>query len=86
MREEGCELETHVVEKLCDRSQISLKLAMTGHGDVTRRLFMVQCDCCLQGRTKRVASVCGHASVCLFVYMKGRDPGPELPFMDCLVS
>lgn len=63
-------------------SQISLKLTMTGHGNVTRRLFMFQCDCCLQGQTKRVASVCVYVLVCLFVYMEGRDPGPELPFTD----
>ena len=67
-------METSVAEKLGDSSQIVLQSALAAQGNVTRRLFTLRCDCCLQRQVKKVASV----YVCACMCVGGAVLGPEI--------
>lgn len=58
---------TDILAKVCDCHQVSLKLVMAGHGKVTCSFLMLQCDCCSESQTNRVASVPVGACACVRV-------------------
>lgn len=77
MREEGCEVKTGVADKFCDRSQIPLKLALTGHGSHWKTLHFGVIVA--HSIIKKVAPV--HVCACMRVCGAG-VLGPQHPPME----